>query len=159
MYFNIYQISNSLIRLGDYIDEMSFIEHWFTNEIAEKVVKVNDPDDERRMLLELFEQKKIAVSSDDRSFTILPNGKENYFKDAFQKFCNTLQKIEGGNLSDFANGKIIADLMYQLNKSFCDKFGAYVALDCREIIPFDEFIRSADCNSRYYIGAVLQYKY
>jgi len=159
MYCNIYQISDSPIESGDYINVCDFEDHWFINNIAEFVTEIRNPDDGYRELREMLEQNMVAAFNDNGSFTILPYGKENYFKDAFDRFCKAFQKIEGKTLSDFASSCKFSNWVEQLCVSRCDKYGAYVSLDDLEIIPFDEFIRKADRRRRYFIGAVLQYKY
>jgi len=159
MYCNIYQISDSPIDSGDYINAVDFLDHWFVGEIAECVDEVENPDDERRILRERLEENQVAIFDRNGSFAILPNGKENYFKGAFDRFCKALREIESKALTDFSNDGPLADWVDQLNGSFCDKFGNYVVLDDFELIPFDEFIRSADRRKGYYLGAVLRYKY
>jgi hypothetical protein len=76
---------------------------------------------------------------------------------AYSNFKETVKKAADITFEDFIGVSECPLLIYQINKSFCDKFGSYVSSDEFDTIPFDEFMRNAETGRKYYINGIVSY--
>jgi hypothetical protein len=151
----IFQISESPVKKEDFLDESDFTEHWFTNEIADYV---SDEVDRLEDISLLRNRLNDIVTFDADTFSLLPNGKKKYFSAAYQTFTEARDKTLGLDLSEFASGKILSELIRKMMDSYCEQFSFYVSLE-DEIITLDEFIRGAENGQTYHIGTTLDYHF
>jgi hypothetical protein len=155
----IYQITPEPLPVEEFITENDFIDHPFIGSISDGVSSRNiDLENEIRYFRKWLENmQKVVVFDTDNSFCILPGGKEKYFKNAFSKFSEAVKKAVNINLEKFSGDSVCPAIIQNISNSFCEKFGSYVSSDEFDTIPFDEFIRYAEINKRYYINGILDY--
>lgn len=152
-----YQISTEPVSPSVYLSESDFDEHWFIGAIADYVNDDVDHDEEIQSLREMLEQRQIAVFNEDGSFTLMPHGKNSYFKGDYERFKEAVHKAVSMTLEEFVDYAKSFNTMFQIKDSYCDKYGLYVSSDDFGTIPFDEFVRRAKPETPYFIGAVLDY--
>ncbi len=160
MHSRIYQITTSPIELDDCISESDFCEHWFVGSIADFVSSDNDRTEDIKSLAERL--KNVAVFADGDTFTILPDGREAYFSDAFKVFAAARDQIRSMGLKEFADGAGMGQALWKMKSAFCEDFSFYVSPDAEDgldVIPLDEFIRNAEIGTKYYVGGTLDYHY
>jgi len=153
----IYQISTKPILEEDYLLADDFINHWFTNTIADYVDDDTDRGADIRSLKEKLGDSAKFESED--SFVIQPGGKEMYFQKAYGLFKNACLKAVLMDFSEFVSSNGLSIVMYSIDNAYCDKYSIYVSPDEFETIPLDEFIRSAELGKRYFIGNTLDYHF
>ena len=153
----IFQIATEPVSTNNHITEADFYEHWFIGSIADSVSDDIDRNEEIFNLRKWLEKEQIAVFDEYDTFTILPDGKKKYFKNAHKKFIDAAKKAITVSIELFAEESVCAELVYQISNSYCEKFEPYVSSDEFDTIPFDKFIRNAEYGKRYYIGGVLNY--
>lgn len=159
MHSRIYQITTAPVTTGEYLSEGFFDEHWFVGSIADYVGGGLNREEELDSLKESLTRTKVAVFHSDECFTVLPDGKKTYFKNAFAKFSEAVKKAALATLEDFAGNGECSSLVWRIKNCYCEEFGYYVSSDEFDTIPFDEFIRNAEPGERYYIGGVLDYHF
>lgn len=159
MHSRIYQITTSPVPSQEYLSENYFSDHWFVGSVADYVSGDLNRDNEIAGFKKSLTENKVALFHDSDCFSILPEGKESYFKNAYEQFNKAAKKAASVSLEAFAASDECSSLVYVINGSFCEKFGLYVSSDEFETIPLDEFIRYAEPEERYYIGNVLDYHY
>lgn len=152
MHSRIFQVSMRPIEKADYIRENDYYEHWFTREIADYVSEDCDRDAGIEWLKEC--SRGYEIGKDIKGEYLIVTSKENYFKDAFERFQKAFNEISKTTFYDFVNGINL----WNLNDANEDKFGFYVDAD-GELMTFDSFVRGCVCNEKYYIGNVLDFHY
>lgn len=150
MHSRIYQISTEPIHKDDYITESDFYDHWFLNSIADYVNHDTDREQDIEWLKDCA--KGYVVDSDEHGYYIMVTNKEEYFKRSFDEFKAALDKIKDCTIEDFVKG--IGE-MWTIDKAYEDKFGFYFYTD--DPITFDDFVRHAELNKKFYIGATIDY--
>ena len=157
MHSKIFQITTAHVKKSDYISESDFIDHWFTNSIADYV----DGNTNRAEDIKWFRGRLSGVASfdTDDSFVILPGGKEMYFAKAYQSIVAAREKTMTLGLAEFASGEEFSEPVRNMQYAFCDEFSFYVSSDEFDTIPLDDFIRHTEIGKRYYIGGTLDYHY
>jgi len=156
----IFQITTKPVQDTEFISESSLSEHWFVREIADTVSTDNDRTEDIRHLRSWLEPRNVAVfDAAGDSFTVLPCGAEAYFAGAYDAFIAARASTLSMGLADFAHGGEFSKAMRLMGNSFNDRFGYYVSSDEFETITFDEFIRSTEAGTRYFIGGTLDYHY
>ena len=151
----IYQIAIKVIPEEDYLLADHFLDHWFTNTVADYVEDNTDRASDIRWFKEILGDS--ARFETDNSFVIQPGGKEKYLQTAYLSFENACLTALSIDLTKFATINSISMLLFDINKAFCDEYSFYVSSDTFGLIPLDEFIRSAEIGKRYFIGGTLEY--
>jgi hypothetical protein len=154
MHSRIFQISTKPIKKEDYITESTYWDHWFTNEIADYVNGDTERDYDIQWFKDCYSRKGIEFGADDNGEYIVVKSKEAYFKDAFNRFQELLEKIKAHNLQDFIKG---IDEMWELKNEYEEKYGFYIESEEYDLITIDDFIRCCNINEKYYIGATIDY--
>ena len=157
MHSRIYQITTEPVPADEHLSESYFCEHWFVGSIADYVAGGLNHGLEIDCFKESLVKSRVAFFHSDDCFSILPRGKETYFRHTFADFSDAVKKAASVSLEDFAGNGECSSLVYRIKNSFCDKFGPYVSSDEFDTIPLDEFIRDAEPGKRYYIGGILDY--
>ena len=128
---------------------------WFFASVADYAEDLSDDE----FLEDLSWIKTItngALSFQDNKFTLLPNGKENYFRKKHSEYCQIAEKLSKCSLESFSTSGIEFD-EYELRQLYDDKFGFYAYVDSN-LITFDEFMRSyVDDDKTYVIEGVIDY--
>lgn len=152
--------TKTIYRITTYLIEKDFYDHWFLKDIANYI----DEDIDRNIYLKNFkewlENNEIGkFNSKNNSFVIIGQERENYFNSKFNKFKESLRKLNKINLYDFSTGlNDIEEEMTTLNKAFSKEYKTYILSDYRDnIIIFDDFIRHAEVEISYYISGNLDY--
>jgi hypothetical protein len=151
MHSRIFQISFDPIEKKEYIVESNYWDHWFVREIADYVNGNTDRDDDIKWLEDCCDGF-VFGKDDDGEYFIVEN-KEEYFKEKFERFMQTLDKIKNYTLKDFTNGFFE---MWTLKDAYEDKFGFYVDAD-GELMNLDDFVRGCAKGEKYYIGGTIDY--
>lgn len=155
----IYQITDHPIDEDAFITACDFEDRWFVPAVAEYVRECADRQHEICVLLNMMENKKLAViDSEVNSFVLLPNARGIYFEGRYKQFQTYLTELSHVQEEKFiCCHSQVEGLLYQLTRSFSERFGIYVAGDEDELISFDEFIRTADAGKTYYVGGIVNY--
>lgn len=156
MHDRIFQITTKSVPEDNYISEVDFGDHWFVGAVADYVNNDADREEEIELLRKTLEETNIAAFKEHNSFTLLPDAKKTYFRDAYIRFVRAVGAVISTTLEEFM-AKEISDKMFAINQSFSDKFGNYVSSDEFGTITFDNFMRKAEIGTRYYIGGVVNY--
>jgi hypothetical protein len=137
----------------DYISEVEYYDHWFTNEIADYV----NGNTDRAYDIEWLQGHSDAFifGADEGGEYFIVKNKEEYFKPHFKRFMEALNKIKDYTLEDFTEGFFE---MWTLKDAYEDKFGFYVNAD-GETISLDSFVRRCATGEKYYIGATIDYHF
>lgn len=151
MHSRIFQLSKEPIQRDDYIDSCWFDDHWFTNEIADYVAGC----DRSNAIMWLTNWiKGCKIEEDGNGFYLVIKNKDEYFASAYEDFKKHLNNVKNCTLAEFAKGTFYYDL-WALKESHNNRFGFYVYSDA--LMPFDDFIRTAEMDCKYYIGNALDY--
>lgn len=155
----IYQITDYPKNESTFISACIYEDSWFVPAIAEYVRDCADRQAEICSLMNMLKANQLAVTDrETNSFVLLPNARNIYFEGRYKQFQRNLVV-----LSQIPEDKFICchseveGLLYQLNRSFSNQFDTYIADDGDELIPFDEFMRTADEGVTYYVGGTVNY--
>lgn len=155
----IYQITDHPINEDDYITACDYEDSWLVPSIAEYVSDSVDRQCEVDFLMDMLENKKMAVIDREAgSFTLLPNVQSLYFEGRYGRFRKLLAELSRMQEDRFIYYQDeIEGLLSQLSGCFSDRFGTYVAGDNEGLTSLDGFIRTADVGTTYYVGGVVGY--
>ena len=154
MHSRIFQVSFSPIDTCDYIEESNYWDHWFLNEIADYVTESDDRNEDIEWLKDCYEEKGIEFGTDNNGEYFIVKSKQAYFKEQFNNFMKTIDKIKTYTLDDFAQG---FHEMWQLKNAYEKKFGAFYVDADGELMSFDSFVRLCATEEKYYIGGTIDY--
>ena len=98
---------------------------------------------------------------DSETFTVDAQAADRYFEGRFTAFQQAVTALQQLNEAQFIHEHDrVQNLIDALAETFTQKYGDYVLLGCGLApTPMEEFLRKAEPGTRYYIGAVLTYKY
>lgn len=139
------------------------IPEYFTSSIADYVTEVGDQDGELDYFIK-SEQGILEEGAERHTFRLAKQGRENYFRDKFKQFQEICARMMNASLEDFIGreprswDQQFSHLMYQLNDSYCDRYGYYI-FENDELVPYCEWMRAADSEAVYYLGTVLDYHF
>lgn len=153
MHSRIFQLSAEPISKDDYIDSCEFEEHWFTREIADYVAGC-DREDAIQWLKTWV--KGCKIESDEKGIYLIVENKGEYFTPSYNKFKETLEKIKDCKITEFVSCTLQSDI-WCLKNYYNERYGFYVYDASDGVLTFDEFIRNATLNQKYYIGNALDY--
>lgn len=160
MHSRVFQISSQPIEKEDYIREGDFYDLPFLGEVADYVSEDTNKSDDIEWLKNCY-QNGVEITED----IIVITDKKKFFEDSFERFKETLKKLEeettieafaGVDKSKYGFGSNIYELKCLAEG---DKFGFYMFdfNDCGYPETFDEFVRGAEEGKTYYIGATFDY--
>lgn len=161
MHCTIYQIMSAPVLEDDYISECDFYDHWFTKSIADYISE----DVNRDVLIASFREwlEKLGsckFNEENASFTLYAGFHESYFKHKYEKFKKEIASFEKITFQEFCYDHArIGSLLYNIKSAFSASFEDYVSSDEFEPVTMDEFIRTAEIGTPYFIGGVLDYHY
>lgn len=153
MHHTIYQFSDKPIAEANYISTRMFDdEHWFLRTIADRV-----DDSNRDVDIDILTRKAIRTGftvdkDNNKKDYLLIKDKHRYFIDKYTHFHQVAHEMAQWTISDFINHRNINRIRY----AFAEKFEDYVVYE-GGLIPFDEFMRIAKEDVKYYIGGTLDY--
>ena len=156
MHSRIYQISKNPIDKCDYIEESHYYDHWFIGSVADYVSEYTDRNDDIQWLKDCYEKRGISFGIDNNGEYFVIEDKTQYFAPKFEVFQKTLSELLTLTFDDFVSGKSGYPL-YSLKNAFNEKFGFYVDGEDINMESFDSFVRYADIDVKYYIGATIDY--
>lgn len=162
MHSNIYQISKDPIKKDDFIDESRYYDG-FVGSIADYVHPLTDKE-----RIPAFEMLKSCLGGsakfEGEKFTIVD--KEAYFRSKYEAWKNCLQRLGDCSFEQFISPPYegrgldsMGMLHYQCEELYNDKYSIYMD-DNGEYYgnrTLDEFMREAQNNETYYLGAVTDY--
>lgn len=97
-------------------------------------------------LLKCLQSRGIDVNFEDKSFILTQETQLNYFKSNYQLFMKMAKDL---TLEQFADpGKA-----YELSRFITDTYSDAVYINA--FYDFDDFMRDAELDTRYYIGNVI----
>lgn len=155
----IYQIADHPIDEDTFITACDYEDSWFVPAIAEYVRDCANRQSDICTLMNMLEANQLAVTDREaNSFELLPSARSIYFEGRYKQFHTYLTELSRVQEDKFIScHSEVEGLLYQLNRSFSEQFGTYVAGDENELISLDEFIRTADAGIAYYIGGIVSY--
>lgn len=152
MHSRIFQVSEKPIDKADYIKESDYWDHWFLNSVADYVNEDCNRNEDIEWLKDCA--KGYSIGCDENGEYLIVESKEEYFKQSFARFKETLDKIKDYTIDDFIKG---FHEMWMLKDAYEEKFGFYVEFDGYGLITFDSFIRHCNTETKYYIGGTIDY--
>ena len=160
MHSRIYQISKTPIDRDDYIEEDKYYDHWFTSSVADYVNGDTNRDDDIEWLQNCYGNKGLSFGHDDNGEYFIVEDKVKYFETNFKEFQKELEELSKKTLDDFMGGESNMSL-YRLKSSYDDEFGFYIddSFEYHGVVTFDRFMRSATEDTKYYIGATIDYHF
>lgn len=158
MHSRIYQISTKPIHKDDYIEESNYYDHWFTNSVADYVNGNTDREDDIDWLKSCYKAQGLSFGVDEDGEYFIVEDKSKYFAKSFELFQKALKELSEITIDDFLTTKY-GMKMYNLKSAYDDEFGFYVDGDGIGMETFDAFVRYADVNAKYYIGATIDYHF
>lgn len=162
MHSRIFQVSKEPIAPEELMSKHS-IPEYFTSGIADYAAEVDDLDGELAYFIE-SEQGILEAGTEPHTFRLAQQGRENYFRDKFKQFQELCAQMMSASLEDFIGreprpwDQRFSYLMYQLNDAYCDRYGYYI-FENDELMPYCDWMREADAEAVYYLGAVLDYHF
>jgi len=159
MHRTIYQIMSAPISKNEHICESDFFDHWFTKSIADYISEDVNQD----ALIASFRERLEKLGSckfdeENTSFTLYAGFHESYFKHKYEKFKKQVESFEKITFQEFCHDNSRIDsLLSNLQSAFSESFEDYVSSDEFEPITMDEFLRTAEIGTPYFIGGVLDY--
>lgn len=156
MHSRIFQVSTQPIDKSDYIKNSFFYDHWFLNEVADYV----DDDTDRQSDIEWlkgYHKQGITFGEDENGEFFVVTDKNKFFEKAFERFKDALDNLTSATLDGFAKGDLNYD-MHCLNSFHNETRGFYVCED-EDLQTMDTFIRYAETDTKYYIGATIDYHF
>lgn len=156
MHSRIFQVSLKPIDKAEYITESEYYDHWFTNSVADYVNDDCNRGEDIEWLKDCYEGRGIEFGADDNGEYFIIKSRIKYFEKTYEKFQGLLEKIRNYDITEFANG--IYEF-WSLKEAYEDKFGFYVQTDDNGLITIDNFARVYPENTKYYIGATIDYHY
>lgn len=162
MHSRIFQVSKEPISPEKLMNGFS-IPEYFQNGIADYVAEVSDRNGELDYFIE-SESSVLKAGEVHHTFQLAPHGRENYFRYKYEQFREICALMLTASLGAFIGtepgprNQHFSFLMYQLNDSYCDRYGYYIFED-DELKPFCEWLREADPKAVYYLGNVLDYHF
>lgn len=156
MHSRIFQVSTQPIDKSDYIKESFFYEHWFLDQIADYVDAETDRQDDIEWLKGCYKQG-ITFGADENGEFFTITDKNEFFKTKFKAFKDALQKLSAMTIDEFVNDECHLD-MYNMRQAYNETYGFYVCED-EDLQTMDTFIRYAETDTKYYIGATIDYHF
>ena len=169
----IIQLSERPLAAAEYITENYFdYDHWFMTQIADSVSEIEDRDDVLDAFRTLPERQNrfagLFVPFKDEfgeGFVLRDGFKQMYFGQRYADFKEALNDLCNNNTLEWfidplsRDGVKMLNCMRRLDKAWRDEFGTYVIEDYGDDpITFDDFVRSAKCDKKYYYGGILDYR-
>ena len=155
MHSRIYQLSEKPITKDklkqDYEYKGSFVGN-IADYVAEIPFKSNEYLEDLKWLSELT-----GIEVDAGAGTLIIKSKKEYFTEKHDRFKELLAKLSDVTLDEFITNNSWSD-MYELNAAYENKHSFYIDdSDTCEVVPFDNWIRTAEENKVYYIGSIIDY--
>ena len=158
MHSRIYQISTKPIYKDDYIEEYRYYDHWFLNSVADYVNGDTNRENDIDWLKSCYKEQGLSFGADEGGEYLVVEDKSKYFAKSFEEFQRALKELSEITINDFLTAKY-GMKMYNLKSAYNDECGFYVDGDVVGLETFDTFIRYADINVKYYIGATIDYHF
>ena len=156
MHSRIYQISKTPIDRDDFIEEDKYYDHWFTNKVADYVDGDTERDSDIEWLKDCYGNKGLSFGQDDNGEYFVVEDKAKYFEANFEEFQQELKELLEKTFDDFMGRRVS---LYRLESLYDDEFGFYID-DNGEycgLTTFDDFMRCVTVDTKYYIGATIDY--
>lgn len=159
MHSRIFQVSEQLIDKSDYIKESFFYDHWFLNEVADYVNAKTDRQSDIEWLKGCHKQGITFGADENGEFFIIVD-KNKFFEQKFNAFKDALQKLSAMTIDEFVADTNNID-MYNMRQAYNETYGFYTCNNgyCDDLHTMDEFIRFAETDTKYYIGATIDYHF
>ena len=160
MHNYIYELLQAPAPSDEWISEWDLNEHPDAFPIADRIGKA-----ENRMAiinhLGAWLKENRLGALDGEAVTIDAQAADRYFEGRFAAFQTAMTALQQLNEAQFIHEyDRVQNLIDALAETFTQKYGDYVLLGCDLVPkPMEEFLRKAKPETRYYIGAVLTYKY
>ena len=158
MHSRIYQISKTPIDRDDYIQEDKYYDHWFTNKVADYVDGDTERDYDIEWLKDCCGNKGLSFGQDDNGEYFVVEDKAKYFETNFEEFQQELKELSEKTFDDFMGWRVS---LYRLKSLHDDDSGFYID-DNGEycgLTTFDDFMRCVTVDTKYYIGATIDYHF
>ena len=162
MHSRIFQIETSPVDKDNYIGESRYYDSFVGQNGVDYVDEGTDRDDDIEWLRKSLEG--IATFEDDH---FIITNKKAYFEDKYDKFKKLIDNLGTMSIEDFmGNAKegthydqTIDYQMFLLEAAYDSKYEFYVDSIDYNMKTMDEFMRKADENVPYYIGATIDYHF
>lgn len=160
MHNYIYELLQAPVPSDEWASEWDLNEHPDAFPIADRIGKVED----RMAVISHFGAwlKENGLGAlDGEAVTIDTQAADRYFEGRFAAFQKAVSDLQQLNEAQFVHEyDRVQNLIDALAETFAQKYGDYVLWGCDLApTPMEEFLRKAEPGTRYFIGAVLTYKY
>lgn len=158
MHSRIFQIGIKPIHKDDYIEEDRYYDHWFLHSVADYVNGDTNRESDIEWLKSCYKEQGLSFGTDEDGEYLIVEDKSKYFAKNFETFQKALKELSEVTIDDFLTTKY-GMKMYNLTSAYNDECGFYVDGDEVGMETFDTFVRYADINVKYYIGATIDYHF
>lgn len=155
MWNNIYQLSDRRLWKKDWITESDFHE----NSLSHATVKqVENRKSEIQRLGQWMERSRLGVIQNGILTLHGEWRKSPYFIAKHQRFLEIIANLAAVDLESFTvNGSSISDWLFRAEQEYEDGFSTMVCFSPDSLITLDQFLRTAQPDTPYYLGGVCQY--
>ena len=165
----IFQIGTRPVPKDEYLRVYEVVDnHYFIGPVADYVYDDVTRDDDITDLFNLLQHAKgIRCEADDNGdpyFESDENFKAEFMQPALIRFRGLLGQLVAHGVTENFTTHNLSYTMWELKDAYEDQFGFYVKDNddefcCDELVTLTSFLRSAQPNTRYYIGGTLGYHY
>lgn len=156
MHSRIFQVGTQPIVKADYIKKSFFYDHWFLDQIADYVLDDTDRQDDIEWL-KGYAKQGITFGADENGEFFTITDKNEFFKTKFKAFKDALQKLSTMTIDEFVTDINNLDI-YEMQQAYNETHGFYVCYN-DGVLTLDEFVRFAETDTKYYIGATIDYHF
>ena len=160
MYNFIYELLQAPVPEDEWTRAWEYHEHPDAFPIADTVEDAKDRSEVIERFGTWLKENRLGKLTGEM-FTVDAKAADRYFEGRFAAFQKAMVALQQLNEAQLIHGHDrVQGLIDALTESFTQKYGDYVLWDDgMEPTPLEEFLRKAQPETRYYIGAVLAYKH
>lgn len=159
-YNYIYELFQAPRPANEWTDAWEFHEHPDAFPIADIVEKAQNRNKAIAHLGAWLTEHRLGELT-DKMFTVDPQAADRRFAGRFASFQQAVSALQHLDESQFIHEHDqVQKLIDNLTETFTQQYGDYVLLDSGLVpTPMEEFLRKAQPDTNYFIGAVLTYRY
>ncbi|SHO54160.1 hypothetical protein [Anaerocolumna xylanovorans] len=159
MHCNIYQIYEEPLDCEDWMDADFLSDSPLWGTVANHIDDVRD----RGAVLQSFEKwltEHGLGTLANEAFVLCEHGRNEYFSKRYPAFQKAVSALCNFTLLQFTDDfNELHDRIADLEKTVADKYDAYILWGMTELMPIDEFLRTAKTDNPYYIGGICSYQF
>lgn len=153
MHSRIFQMEKAPVDLAEYMVEEDIENSGFFNTIADYIDCDTDRIDDISWLVKhLSSFDEIIYDKLEDSIIFKEGFKQKYFAKPYKKLVDTIAET---TLEEFSGNNTMK--LFIMQNAIENKYGFYVYDEGNGCVTFDYFVRNLTENTKYYIGATIDY--